>query len=63
LSKLVHACRSYSLPKLARFFETQCSMSIENHAQAFDDSTLNDVQLPVTKISNFDVKWLKNDTR
>jgi len=24
LSKLVHACRSYSLPKLAHFFETQC---------------------------------------
>jgi len=25
LSKLVHACRNYSLPRLARFFETQCS--------------------------------------
>ena len=24
LSKLVHACRSYSLPKLAHFFDTQC---------------------------------------
>ena len=24
LSKLVHTCRSYSLPKLARFFETHC---------------------------------------
>jgi len=24
LSKLVHACRNYSLPKLAYFFETQC---------------------------------------
>jgi len=23
LSKLVHACQNYSLPKLARFFETQ----------------------------------------
>jgi len=24
LSKLVHACRNYSLPKLGRFFETRC---------------------------------------
>jgi len=23
--KMVHACRSYSLPKLARFLETQCT--------------------------------------
>jgi len=26
LSKLVYACRYYSLPKLAHFFETQCIM-------------------------------------
>jgi len=27
LSKSVHACRNYSLPKLARFFETRCRRS------------------------------------
>jgi len=25
LLKLVHACRNYSLPNLAHFFETQCT--------------------------------------
>ena len=30
LSKLVHACRNYRLPKLARFFETQYSFFMSN---------------------------------
>jgi len=28
LLKLVHVCRNYSLPKMANFFETQCSFIV-----------------------------------
>jgi len=27
LSKLIHACRNYSSPNLARFLETQCTLN------------------------------------